>query len=245
MTMIARIAFAAALAATFVGSAQAQRPQPGQPGGGGFGGDRSLRGMLHTSKPLQEELKLTEDQIAKFKTFAEKNAPPMGMGMGPGGFGGGGFGGGGFGGGSDLDTLESLKTQIKVVEERVEFVKTTLTKEQAERFAQLETQRLGVRAFSNARIAKELKITDDQKKRIAEVNADLQKEQRALFGGGAGGRPDAEKLAENAKKSAQLSEYAMEAIEKELTGEQKNQWAKMVGTKFDMSKLSTRTTTNN
>lgn len=244
MKMTVRIAFAAAIAVAFASSAQAQRTrQPGQAqpgaGGGGFGGG-SLRSMLHTSKPLQEELKITDDQIAKFKTFAEKNAPPMGMG--PGGQGA--FGGGG-GGGSDIDTLEALKAQIKTVEERIEFVKATLTKEQAERFAQLETQRLGVRAFTNARIGKALAITDDQKKRITEINTDLQTETRKLFTGGMG-RPDAAAMAENLKKTAQLSEYAMEAIEKELTGDQKSNWTKMIGVKFDMSKLTARpaTTTN-
>ena len=250
MKMIVRIAFAAAIAATFVGSAQAQRQrgmQPGamQPGGGG-GGFGSLRSMLATNKPLQEELKLTEDQITKFKDYAAKNARPMGMGMGmgmgPGGAGG--FGGGGGGGGSDLDTLETLKAQIKTVEERIEFVKATLTKEQAERFAQLENQRLGIRAFTNARITKELKITDDQKKRIEEINKDYTTEVAKLFGG-RGMQQDAAARAENAKKRTQLGEYAIEAIEKELTGEQKTSWAKLTGTKFDMSKLNPAPTTNN
>ena len=51
--------------------------------------------------------------------------------------------------------------------------------------------------------------------------------------------------AEATKKRTQLTEYAMEAIEKELAGEQKTNWAKMVGTKFDMSKLNPAPTTTN
>jgi hypothetical protein len=261
MKTIVRIAFAAAIAVAFAGSAQAQRQrpgtqpgQPGQPGmqpGGGFGqGGGSLRSMLHTSKPLQEELKLTDDQIAKFKEYSEKNAAQRGQGGmggfggGGGGFGGGGFGGGGFGGGSDLDTLESLKAQMKTVEERIEFVNKTLTKEQAERFAQLETQRLGIRAFTNTRIAKELKLTEDQKKRIAEINKDLGEEMAKTFGQ-RGQQQDQAARDEASKKRSQLTEFAMEAIEKELTGEQKSNWTKMVGTKFDMNKLrEARPTTN-
>jgi len=243
MKMIARIAFTLTIAAVFAGPAQAQRQRPGQQPGqqpgqgqggfgqGGFGqGGGSLRSMLHTKKPLQEELKLTEDQITKFKEYSEKNAPQRGQG----GFGQGGFGG--FGGGSttDLDTLEGLKAQIKTVEDRIEFVKTTLTKEQAERFAQLETQRMSVNAFTNARMSKALAITDDQKKRIEEINKDLRDEVVKTF---------SQRGDEATKKRAQLTEYAMEAIEKEMTGEQKSNWTKMIGTKFDMSKLTTRTPT--
>jgi hypothetical protein len=217
-------------------TAQAQQPGGGFGGFGGFGG--GLTTQLHTNKDLQEELKLSTDQIDKFKEFSEKNTPRVagGGGGGLGGiFGGGGGLGGIIGGGSDLDTITSLEKQIKTVKDRIEFVKTTLDKTQYERLTQLENQRLGLRAFTNERIATELKVTDEQKKRFAEINTDLGKETAGLFTRRGGF--DREKIAEATNKMNELNGFALEAMEKELTDDQKSAWSKMTGKKFDVSKL--------
>ena len=58
MSIRTRILFAAALAFAAVGSAQAQRPG----GGGTGGGAMNIKSMIVTSKPLQEELKISIDQ---------------------------------------------------------------------------------------------------------------------------------------------------------------------------------------
>jgi hypothetical protein len=240
------LALLAAVLAHF--PANAQQPGGGFGGFGGFGVGGTLTSMLHTNKALQDELKLADDQIEKFKDFAAKNAPAAAggdMGMGRGGRGGIG-GAGGIGGminnfgapSSDLDTVESLETQLATAKARVEFTKKTLSKEQYERFTQLENQRLAQLAFITPRIAKELKITDDQKKRFNEINADLGKEIQTLMQGAFQGGFNQEKMAEMNTKRNELNNYALEAMEKELTEEQKSAWAKMTGKKFDVSKLT-------
>ena len=206
--------------------------------------------------------------------FAQRGgAQPGGGGAGAGGFGGFGGGAGGFGGGlggivgfggsvSDEDQVERLKTQIKTLEERIAFFKATLSADQLKRIAQIEVQQMGMAAFSNAKITTELKITDEQKDKIktvndefAKENADLLKEYgmgggggRPMGGGGGGGaaaRPDPEKVAEYGKKAKALREEAVEKIEKALAADQKKVWKEMIGTSFDLSKLTVRPMTDN
>lgn len=107
MRTLMRWMLVAVVVAVAGGAAMAQR-QPGgggQPGGGfgglgGFGGGGNLKTLLASSKALQADLKLSDEQIDKIKKFQEKQAEsarPMGGGGGAGGRGG--AGGGGAGGG--------------------------------------------------------------------------------------------------------------------------------------------------
>lgn len=271
MRTLARWMMVAAAVALLGGSAFAQR-QPG--GGGGTGGGQfdtsrfalgsGLKSQLVSNKDLAEEIKLTDDQKDKIKKFADKAAESMGLGGGGGGGGrpgggGGGGGGGGFGGfggfgaaQSDEEQIDSLKKQITRIEERMKFFKETLTADQVKRLAQLEIQQQGMRAFSSEKIAKDLKLTDEQKESIKKIDADYQKESGDLrkeyglggggFGGGGGGgggqRPDADKMAEYQKKAKVLREEAQEKIEKGLTADQKKIWTDLIGTPFDTSKLN-------
>ncbi len=255
--------------------------QPGQPGGGGgFGASLALgsglKARLLDNKDLQDEIKLTDDQKTKIKQYADKaaeDARPTGGGGGggapggggtgggrPGGGGtggGGGFGGGGFGGfggaRSDEEQIEALKKQIAGIEARVKFFKDTLTADQTKRIGQLETQQLGLRAFTSEKIVTELKLTDEQKEAVKKINEEYNKETADLRkeyglgggfggggqpGGGGGARPDAEKMAEYTKKSKVLREEAQEKVEKSLTADQKKSWSGLIGTPFDVSKLT-------
>jgi hypothetical protein len=241
----------------FVGNAaQAQR----QPGGGFMGGGFpvNLRAMLAQSKPLQEELKMSEEQVTAFADFSKKQQEAMGFGGGRGGFGGGmggfgGFGGGmgGFGGGmggfgaaaSDEEQVERLKTQIKQIEERIAFTKKTLSSEQMSRLEQIERQQLGLNAFFNKKVAEELKFTDDQKAEFKKINEDMQTELREMareaFGGGGMGF-NREKFQEMQKKSQEIQDDAKAKMGKVLTDAQFDKWKTMLGEPFDTSKLFQR-----
>jgi hypothetical protein len=266
MRALARWLMVAGVVALCGGSAMAQ---PGGGGFGGFGGGQvNLRTGIFTNKALQEELKISEDQAAKLKEFTAKQveamkpyipAAPMGMGPGggggrpggagggrPGGAGGGGFGGaGGFGGPQiprdDEGQVEYYKTMLKMTEERMAVTKSVLTADQQTRLSQLETQQLGVNAFSNAKVTKALGLTEEQTKKIKELNDEMAKErgemQREMFGGGGGGF-DREKFAEVQKKIKNLTDETGEKIEKTLSAEQKSKWKQMVGEPFDLTKLN-------
>lgn len=292
MRNLVRFLLVSAAVAVAGGAALAQR-QPGgggQPGGGfgafgGMGGGGSLKTLLASNKALQDDLKLSEDQVTKIKAFQEKQASAAtgggaggrgagggaggrgagggggagGRGAGGGGAGGGGgiaaFGGlGGFGGGtqSDEERLESLKTQVKNLEERIAFYKSTLSDAQTKRLSQIELQQqmqtAGPNIFSSEKMVKALGITDDQKEKIKSVNTDYQKEVgdlgqeygfggRGGAGGGGGGGFDREKFAEFQKKSTALRGEATEKVEKALTADQRKTWQGMVGEKFDLAKL--------
>lgn len=237
-----------------------------------------LKARLLDNKDLQDEIKLTADQKDKIQKFADKAAeearsafgggggggggggrPGGGGGGGGGGAGGfGGFGGGGFGGfgggaigGSDEEQVERLKKQIATIETRIKFFKETLTAEQAKRISQLETQQMGIRAFTSEKIVAELKLSDDQKESIKKISDEYNKESGDLRreygmgggfggggGGGGGGRPDPEKMAEFRKKDKVLREEAQEKAEKVLSADQKKTWSSLIGTPFDTSKLT-------
>ena len=195
------------------GAAMAQR-QPGGGGGAGMfagGGAGGLKGLLATNKALQEELKLSEDQVSKIKAFQDKaaeaarpagaSAPGAGGGAGgPGGPGGGvrpgagggaggagGFGGGvisGFGGGaaqSDEEQLETAKARVKSLEDRIAFFKKTLDDKQSVRLAQIGLQQQGLAAFSSDSIKKKLNVTADQTESIKKVVDDSRKESTDLM----------------------------------------------------------------
>jgi Spy/CpxP family protein refolding chaperone len=211
------------------GSAMAQRQQPGQGGRGGA----NLMGQVLTNADLQKELKVTDEQKGKFKDVAAKQAEVTKKMRDL-------FTGGGA---PDRAKMTELRTETTKVQEEVKKVtEDTLTSEQKKRIKQIEIQAMGLRAFSNEEVVKELKITDEQKTKIKEVVDANQKELRDAglgFGRPMGGQqPDAEKLAADRKKRAEMTEKAMEKVSATLTEEQKKTWTEMTGPKFDTSKLT-------
>ncbi len=248
MKLIARWMLAAALAVAVAGSAQAQRQQRQQPGQGGAGrgqGNAVSIALVLTNKDLQEELKVTDDQKGKLKDVTAKqedlNKKQREL----------------FAGGTrpDMDKMQEMqKERTALTEEVKKATDEVLTADQKKRFKQIEIQALGVRAFANADVVKELKITDDEKTALKEISdaftkerTDLAKELGVAVPGARGGRPaagatppDADKVAEFAKKSKPLADAALEKSVKALSADQQKQWTEMIGTKFDTSKLTAR-----
>ena len=218
MRTLARWILSAALVVAAVGSAQAQRPGgfPGGGGGGmGMGANQNLKSLLVSNKPLQDELKVGEEQAAKLKEFADKQSEAMK----------------GFAqfGGDEEEQIARMEIQLKLMKERVAFMKTALNAEQHKRLGQIEKQQMGMGAFSNAKIAKELAITDEQTEKIKTINTDMTKEMREMFSGGFD--------AEAQKKVASLRSETQEKIEKSLTEDQRKKWKEMTGEAFDLAKL--------
>ncbi|MBX3400329.1 MAG: hypothetical protein KF873_16470 [Gemmataceae bacterium] len=204
-------------------SASAQQPRPGGFGGfggggfGGFGGGggQNLKSTLLSNKALQDELKISDEMKEKFAKFQEAQMAEMQklatLGQ------------------EDDDQIARLKAQIKVIEDRKELLKG-LSAEQTKRLDQIDRQRMGLAAFANEKVAKELKISDDQKDKFKTINEELQKDTRELFQAGFG--------ADTQKKMQSLREEALDKCVELLTADQRKQWKEMIGEKFDLAKLA-------
>ncbi len=178
------------------------------PGGRGMG--MGMGGaMLLGNKSVQEELKLTEEQLTKVKDYGEKmraNRPMF-----------------------DPQDREKMQEAFKKMrEEGDKFVKETLTADQAKRFKEIELQQGGIlAAANNEETAKALKITDDQKEKLKEIGQTLFKDRQELRQGG--GDP-----AENRKKGQALQKEAAAKAMETLTSDQKKSWEEMTGKPFEI-----------
>lgn len=199
----------------------------------------SSPGVLAANPGVQKELKMDDDQV---KAVNEK-VPAMG------GFG---FGGGRFGKGKGeltdeqkeqmrkrFEQLSELKDtpEDKLEEKLREVLKDDLEKptkevekilkpEQMTRLRQIARQQGGPSAYLSAENAKDLKLTDEQKKKLRDIADELQKDTMALFQGGGFGSP------ETREKMQMLNKEATEKAAGVLTDEQKSKWKELTGEPF-------------
>jgi Spy/CpxP family protein refolding chaperone len=197
-----QITFVAAIAMMACGTALAQERQRQRPGGGpGFGGGTMF---LLGQESIQKELKLSDEQVKKVKELAEKQG----------------------GGRPDFQGLSREEIMKKMAERRKvqdEAVAKILDAKQLKRVKQLQLQQQGVRALSNAEVAKALKLTDEQKDKIK----DIQTKAREAAGGPRGDRsPEAQKKREEARKAT------TEKVMGVLTAEQKTALKELQGEPF-------------
>ena len=216
-----------------------------QPGGrGGFGGGPQF---LITQKAVQEDLKMTEDQVNKVKDwsmeFRTKSFEIMQD------------------KGIDFKDFKSFQSEVgraklaeasaAVSKEAYKELGDILKKEQIDRLKQIERQRMGVSAFANTEVADALKLTDSQKTSVKGITGDFDKERREIVTeatkdrkgkGGKGGKggfggfgldPDTQ------KKISKLEKEAVGKVTDLLDDSQKKTWKELVGAEFDLSKLTT------
>lgn len=236
MKFVLRMALSAAFAVAIAATASAQRPG----GAGGFGGGFAISAysLVSTNKVLQDELKVTDDQKKKLeeamKPIAEKRRELFTAG----------------GGGGQNQTEEQRKERAekmaKLSEETKTAVESALEEKQKTRLSEINIQVQGFAAFSSKAVQEKLKLTDAQKEKVKAVAETYQKDAAELRkdapmtrrGGGAQpSEEDMKKAAEYRKKSDALKAEAEDKVKAELTGEQKDSWKKMVGEKFDTTKL--------
>jgi len=216
-----RICLTLALVAVMAAPAMAQRQRQG---GGGRGGFQFGPLQLLANKSVQEELKITDDQKKKIEEVSKANR----------------------------DEREKLMkdagiTRENAREKRDEMAKITktlnekadkavegvgLTTEQSKRFGQIRLQTMGMRAFSNEKVQADLKLTDDQKKKIKEVSEALTKDREEIFKDL--NFRDREKFQEAQKKFAEKQKEAEGQIASSLSAEQKKAWKEMTGEKFEI-----------
>jgi hypothetical protein len=183
----------------------AQRP-------GGFGGGGVSTAMLVGQKSVQEEVKLTDDQVAKAKKVNEdiraKYADDLKN--------------------SFKDREKAAELRKKMSEETNKALAEVLKPDQLKRIRQIEIQLGGLNSLSRDDVAKELKLTDKQKDDLKGRVDDLRKDTGEIF-------KDAgkDKFAEASVKARTLSQEAATKFVSTLSDDQKTAYKEMTGKKFD------------
>ncbi|MCE9546721.1 MAG: hypothetical protein K8T25_14675 [Planctomycetia bacterium] len=197
------LAAAVAVVLSAISGAQAQRPGGG--GGGGRGPGMSPVGLL-SQKSVQEELKLTADQVSEVTKLAEKQRAARGA------------------GGQDLSREERMKQYQERAKATETAVAGILKPEQVSRLKQITLQVRGAMSFSSPEVAEALKLTDEQKGKVKTIQDDLMKEVREAFTG--------EDRAASRTKVEAARKAATEKLTALLTAEQSDAWKKMTGEPF-------------
>jgi Spy/CpxP family protein refolding chaperone len=190
-----QVSLVAAVVAMAASPALAQQRQRQ---GGGFGG-----GMIFLlgQKSVQDELKLSGEQVKQVKELADKQLES-------------------FQGLRDLSQEERRTKMQELNKANNEAVAKILKPEQLKRVKQISLQQQGARAVNSEEVAKALKVTEDQKEKIREIQMKSFEEMRELQG------------EENAKKRQELMKETNEKMMNVLTAEQKAELKKMQGEPF-------------
>jgi Spy/CpxP family protein refolding chaperone len=190
------------LASAALAQEQRQRGQRQGGGGGGFGGPLFLLGQ----KSVQEDLKLSEEQVKKVTELQEKQREA-------------------FQGLRDLSQEERRAKMQEMNQANEKAVAGILNAQQQKRVKQIGYQLNPGRALSQKEVAEALKLTDEQKDKLKTIQEEAGKEMRELFQGG-GDREEA------AKKMREIQKSSQEKMMGVLTDEQKTKWKELAGTPF-------------
>jgi hypothetical protein len=98
------------------------------------------------------------------------------------------------------------------------------------RLKQIQIQSQGAAALTSAAVVTELKISDEQKKKLEDLNTEYQAKQRELFSAGG---DQQERAAKQRELRAEQEKKAVEV----LTAEQKEKFTALKGQAFDVSTL--------
>jgi len=184
-------------------------------GRGGFGGGGGA--MLLGNKGVQQEIKATEDQVSKLNTLAEELR------------------------GKQREAFQGFQdlSQDERRAKMTEFQKTMqadiskglaeiLKPEQTKRFHQIQVQTAGAQAFNMAHVADKIKLTDDQKGKIRDINQETMTAMGEL-------RQEFQNDREGAmKKMAELRKTANEKAMEVLTSEQKASYKELTGAPYEV-----------
>jgi Spy/CpxP family protein refolding chaperone len=211
MKTFGKLALACCVAALMTAPARAQ----GQ--GRGFGMMGGGAALL-ANKGVQTEIKATEDQVSKLNTFAEEMRGKQRE---------------AFQGLQDL-SQEERREKMQAIQKTMaadinKGLAEILKPEQVKRFHQIQTQQAGAQAFVNSpAVADRLKLTDDQKSKIRDINMETMQAMGEL-------RQQFQDDREGAmKKMAELRKSAMEKAVEVLTADQKATWKELTGEPYEV-----------
>ncbi len=194
-------------------------------GGGGFGQMRMPASMLLMMPEVQTELKVTDEQKTKMdeiRTDVQKDVQAA-------------FSGIDFQAIRDMSQEErdkkmaELRTKGEELGKQVDAkIEKVLDADQMKRLKQLQLQREGAAAFSRPEVATQLKLTDDQKKKIKSIQDAVGTAARAAF------NPDStpeERQAARTKMQESRTK-TLKDIKAVLTDDQLVEWTELTGKEF-------------
>src|SRR5262249_8246452 len=185
-----------------------------------FGGGNA---HLFSNERVQKELKLTKEQVKSVQDglakVQEKNREEIEKARSPGAP----VAPGGTGGGLDPEQLAALKS--KVGEENQKVIAEVLKPEQVKRLKQIELQLEGVFAVRSEEVVKALDLTDDQKRQMKTLVADLE---------AAGLNLDRTDPVAATKAWRELRKEAVGKVPSLLTPDQREKWEEMTGVPFQL-----------
>jgi len=129
------------------------------------------------------------------------------------------------------------KIREKINAEADKHVEGILERKQIKRLNQIAVQMQGLRALQNPEVAKQLKLTDKQQKKIDELQAERTKKFRQLYQELRNGKLQRNKLAE---KRAEISKDIDKQIQGVLTKKQTARFKKMKGKEFQLKRPAIR-----
>jgi hypothetical protein len=133
----------------------------------------------------------------------------------------------------DLGPEERRRKQTVLAKSISQEVMTALSEvlgpEQLKRLEQIHVQRQGLRAFSDPKVDKALRLTDSQKQNIRKIEQGAAQEARLLFRVAA-----QEGFQETLKKIERVRRKAVEKCLALLTDEQKKAWHELIGEPFEV-----------
>ena len=225
MRMIKRILFSVTVVATAM-VATGVSAQQGK-GRGGFGGGGAVGGLttIAANEAVQKDLGASADVSAKlvglrdeYRALAQKEYQAAGINA------------------QDFQNITPEQRQkmtaisTKLNEEFTPKIKEVVSADQFKRLKQIQIQVLGSTALTNADVAAALNLTDEQKKKISEVQAEFARKQRELFTGGGDAQ---ERFGKMRELNTERDNKAMTA----LNAEQKEKLNTLKGNAFDVSQL--------
>jgi Spy/CpxP family protein refolding chaperone len=184
-------------------------------GGGGFGGGMfgpPTAGRLLGAKEVQDALKLTDDQKTKIEKINDDSRTAMREAF--------------QGGSPDRDKV------MEITKDTSNKINEVLDAGQQKRLVGILIQVSGAAAIADPAVAKELNITEDQKKKLADVRQGVRSELEKL-------RDDSGSREDRMKKVQEIQDDVNKKIVAELTSEQQAQLESLKGEKvdIDMSQL--------
>jgi Spy/CpxP family protein refolding chaperone len=200
------------LAAVFAMAVTAEAQGPGRGFGmGGFGGGGYL---LAGNKSVQEELKLTPEQAEKASKLATDLRAKIREKL------------------EEIDEDERREKAPAVFreinEEAKSAVKGILSTEQLARLEQISLQQRGLEAFADAHVQATLKLTDDQKSKLKEIEQGVHTQMTEAREGFQSDREG------TMKKMATIRKEAHEKATALLTDDQKKSWKELTGAPFEI-----------
>lgn len=215
------LAMACVMVAALLSAAQAQAAE-GRGGFVFFGRGGSLVGLLNLEQ-VQKELKLNEEQVGKVKEVGQKLAEEMRQ---------------QYAGLREIEDREKRMAKLTELSGQMDRkamgqLRDVLSNEQRRRLFQIRTQVRGVVAsLSQERTANRLKLTEEQKEKVAAIDKATQQKQREAFQGSA----DLSQEERRARfgEFRKIRQKADEEALALLTAEQKDAFAKMQGEKFEL-----------